>query len=101
MRFPTTPEAFIAHQEQLVGQKMGDDDRALMAAWVQVFNQAYADGKKQDKGSLKNTLQKLDGFIAQRAGNAAEISFLHACRQRVVVAWEQGSRNSAACMCSG
>lgn len=80
-----------------MGQKMGDVDRDLMAAWVQVFNQAYMDGKNQDRESLQSTLQKLDGFIAQRAGNAAELTFLHACRQRVVVAWEQGN---AACMCS-
>lgn len=100
MRFPTTPEAFIAHQEQLVGQKMGEVDRAHMAAWVQVFNQAYMDGKNQNRESLQSTLQKLDGFITQRAGNAAELTFLHACRQRVVVAWEQGNQASAACMCS-
>lgn len=84
-----------------MGQKIGDVDRDLMAAWVQVFNQAYMDGKNQDRESLQSTLQKLDRFITQRAGNAAELTFLHACRQRVVVAWEQGNQTSAACMCSG
>lgn len=84
-----------------MGQKMGDVDRDLMAAWVQVFNQAYMDGKNQDRESLQSTLQKLDRFITQRAGNAAELTFLHACRQRVVVAWEQRNQTSAACMCSG
>lgn len=84
-----------------MGQKIGDVDRDLIAAWVQVFNQAYMDGKNQDRESLQSTLQKLDRFITQRAGNAAELTFLHACRQRVVVAWEQGNQTSAACMCSG
>ena len=84
-----------------MGQKIGDVDLDLMAAWVQVFNQAYMDGKNQDRESLQSTLQKLDRFITQRAGNAAELTFLHACRQRVVVAWEQGNQTSAACMCSG
>ena len=36
--FPTTPEAFIAYQEQLAGRKLAEHEREVTAAWVEVFN---------------------------------------------------------------
>lgn len=30
--FPTTPEAFIAYQEQLAGRKLAEHEREVMAA---------------------------------------------------------------------
>ena len=39
--FPTTPEAFIAYQEQLAGRKLTEHEREVTAAWVEVFNLSY------------------------------------------------------------
>lgn len=35
--FPTTPEAFIAYQEQLAGRKLTEHEREVTAAWVEVL----------------------------------------------------------------
>ena len=32
--FPTTPEAFIAYQEQLAGRKLTEHEREVTAAWA-------------------------------------------------------------------
>ena len=33
IRFPTTPEAFISDQEQLLGRKLAENEREVIAAW--------------------------------------------------------------------
>ena len=32
--FPTTPEAFIAYQEQLIGRRLKENEWEVTAAWV-------------------------------------------------------------------
>ena len=46
IRFPTTPEAFISDQEQLLGRKLAENEREVIAAWVKVFNLFYEGGFK-------------------------------------------------------
>ena len=49
--FPTTPEAFIAYQEQLAGRKLAEHEREVTAAWVEVFNHAHTKGLCRDSGA--------------------------------------------------
>ncbi len=58
--FPTTPEAFIAYQEQLIGRRLTENEWETVAAWVKVFNLVYEDGLKQDHDTLMKDLDKLD-----------------------------------------
>ena len=44
MRFPTTPEEFIAYQEQLAGRELSGREREATAAWAESFNLSYKDG---------------------------------------------------------
>ena len=44
IRFPTTPEAFISDQEQLLGRKLAENEREVIAALVKVFNLFYEGG---------------------------------------------------------
>ena len=54
--FPTTPEAFIAYQEQLAGRKLTEHEREVTAAWVEVFNLSYEGGLEQDRAALEDSL---------------------------------------------
>ncbi len=56
--FPTTPEAFIAYQEQLAGRKLTEHEREVTAAWVEVFNLSYEGGLEQDRAALEDSLAK-------------------------------------------
>ena len=38
IRFPTTPEAFIADQEQLMGRKLSEGEREVTVDFAEVFN---------------------------------------------------------------
>ena len=38
--FPTTPEAFIAYQEQIAGRELTEHEREATAAWKQGFHDA-------------------------------------------------------------
>ena len=48
----STPEAFISDQEQLLGRKLAENEREVIAAWVKVFNLFYEGGLKQDHAVL-------------------------------------------------
>ena len=98
--FPVTPETFIAHQEQLLGQEMGDTDRAFMSAWAEFFNLSYEDGLKQDHAALEDSLVKMDELITWRDNSPAVQDILQVCRRWIITAWKQGfhdaeGRNSA------
>ena len=92
MRFPNTPESFIAYQEQLAGRGLTGGERKIMAVWVKCFNLCYEEGQKKNRAALTEYLIELDKLIARRKkGHAAQI-FLSKCRVCMVSAWEQGSQ---------
>ena len=88
--FPTTPEAFNAYQEQLIGRKLSDQERKLDATWVEVFNLSYVDGLRQDRNPLAKDLDKLEELMARHKDNAGVHKFAEACRAWIMEAWRQG-----------
>lgn len=88
--FPTTPEAFNAYQEQLIGRKLSDQERKLDATWVEVFNLSYEDGLRQDRNTLAKDLDKLEELMARHKDNAGVHKFAEACRAWIMEAWRQG-----------
>ena len=64
IRFPTTPEAFIADQEQLMGRKLSEGEREVTVDFAEVFNLIYEDGLRQDHAVLDRDLDKLDEFMS-------------------------------------
>ena len=57
--FPTTPEAFVADQERLVGRALSEKEKGVTVAWMEVFNLSYEDGLRQDRNTLAKDLDKL------------------------------------------
>lgn len=88
--FPTTPEAFNAYQEQLIGRKLSDQERKLDATWVEVFNLSYEDGLRQDRNTLAKDLDKLEELMARHKDNAGVHKFAEAFRAWIMEAWRQG-----------
>ena len=88
--FPTTAEAFIANQEELVGRKLSEWEREVTAAWIEAFNLSYEDGLNQDSVALERDLSKLDEFMARHKDNNAVHKFAEACRVWIMGAWRQG-----------
>lgn len=85
--FPTTPEAFNAYQEQLIGRKLSEGEREVTAVWLEVFNLSYEDGLRQDRNTLAKDLDKLAELMARHAGVH---KFAEACRAWIMEAWRQG-----------
>lgn len=100
MRFPTTPEEFIAYQEQLAGRELSGREREATAAWAESFNLSYEDGLEQDRAALEDSLSKMDELIARRDNSPTVRDILQVCRRWIITAWEQGNQASAAFMCS-
>lgn len=94
IRFPTTPEAFIAYQEQLADRKLAEHEREAIAAWVKVFNLVYEDGLKQDPDTLMKALDKPDEFMSRHKDDSFIHQFAKACRFWMIEAWEQGAERS-------
>ncbi|WP_294475485.1 hypothetical protein [uncultured Intestinimonas sp.] len=88
--FPTTPGAFIAYQERLIGRELTDREREVMAAWVERFNLSYEYGLRRDRAALEISLNKIDELIAKREEDPAVRKFLQAARQCINHAWECG-----------
>lgn len=88
--FPTTPEAFIAYQEQLAGRKLAEHEREVMAAWVEVFNHAHTKGLCRGSGALDYSLSALDELITRRESSPVGRDFLRKCRLWIAIAWKQG-----------
>ena len=88
--FPTTPEAFIAYQEQLAGRELTEHEREAMAAWVEGFNLSYKDGLEQDRAALEDSLAKMDELTARRDNSPAVRDILQVCRRWIITAWKQG-----------
>lgn len=65
IRFPTTPESFIADQERLVGRALSEKEKGVTVAWMEVFNLFYEDGLNQDRDILVKGLDKLDELMAR------------------------------------
>lgn len=94
IRFPTTPEAFISDQEQLLGRKLAENEREVIAAWVKVFNLFYEGGLKQDHAVLNRCPDKLDELMARHENHEGVHKFAEACRARMIEAWRQGAERS-------
>lgn len=94
IRLPTTPEAFIAYQEQLIGRRLKENEWETVAAWVEAFNFSYEDGLKQDRAILEKDLDKLDEIMARHGDDAIVHKFVEACRAWMIEAWEQGAERS-------
>lgn len=92
--FPTTPEAFVANQEHLIGRKMSEGEKAAVAAWVEVFNLSYEDGLNQDLDTLDKDLDKLGELMARHEDNAVVHKFAEACRVWMIEAWRQGKEDA-------
>ena len=92
--FPTTPEAFIAYQEQLAGRKLTEHEREVTAAWVEAFNLSYEDGLNQDRDILVKGLDKLDELMARHENHEGVHKFAEACRAWMIEAWRQGAERS-------
>lgn len=92
--FPTTPEAFIAYQERLVGRKLAENEREVIAALVKVFNLFYEGGLKQDHAVLNRCLDKPDEFMSRHKDDSFIHQFAKACRFWMIEAWEQGAERS-------
>ena len=88
--FPTTPEAFIAYQEQLAGRKLTEHEREVTAAWVEVFNLSYEGGLEQDRAALEDSLAKMDEPDTKRDNGPVVRNFLRKCRLWIAIAWKQG-----------
>lgn len=93
--FPTTPEAFIAYQEQLIGRRLKENEWEVTAAWVEVFNLSYEDGLNQDCDILVKVLDKLDELMARHEYHEGVHKFAEACRAWMIEAWKQGAERSA------
>ena len=105
IRFPTTPEAFISDQEQLLGRKLAENEREVIAAWVKVFNLFYEGGLKQDHAVLNSGSKnsgclrrrcpdKPDEFMSRHKDDSFIHQFAKACRFWMIEAWEQGAERS-------
>lgn len=88
--FPTTPEAFNAYQEQLIGRKQSEKEKEVGAAWVEVFNLSYEDGLRQDRNTLAKDLDKLEELMVRHKDNAGVHKFAEASRAWIIEAWRQG-----------
>lgn len=95
IRFPTTPEAFIADQEQLIGRALSEKEKEVTVAWMEAFNLVYEDGLKQDHATLEKDLNKLDELMARHEDHEGVHKFAEACRAWMMEAWRQGAERSA------
>ena len=94
IRFPTTPEAFIADQEQLMGRKLSEGEREVTVDFAEVFNLIYEDGLRQDHAVLNRCLDKPDEFMSRHKDDSFIHQFAKACRFWMIEAWEQGAERS-------
>ena len=92
LTFPTTPEAFIAYQEQLTGRELTEHERGAVAAWAECFNLSYEDGLKQDRAALEDSLAKMDELLKRREESPAVHKLLQAAREWIVYAFQQGAQ---------
>lgn len=92
--FPTTPEAFIAYQEQLTGRELTERDRELLSAWAEAFNLSYEDGLEKDYAALGEDLSKLDELLKKQEGRPAVHRCLQGAREWIVYAFQQGEQRS-------
>lgn len=95
IRFPTTPESFIADQERLVGRALSEKEKGVTVAWMEVFNLFYEDGLNQDRDILVKGLDKLDELMARHENHEGVHKFAEACRAWMIEAWKQGAERSA------
>ena len=59
IRFPTTPEAFIADQEKMTGRKFAASQREVIGEYVELFNLEFDAGMKglESSNVIKDTAE--------------------------------------------
>lgn len=65
--FPTTPEAFIAYQENGINRKLNKSERKLCASVVELINASYQDGLDGEENTL--TMRLVRERYAERGKN--------------------------------
>ena len=91
LTFPTTPEAFIAYQEQLTGWEATGRDRELLSAWAEIFNLSYEDGLRRDRAAQERLIADIDKSLEEDDSHNVH-RYLHAARGWIVYAFQQGAQ---------
>ena len=95
--FPTTPEAFIADQEERAGHKFDDSMCELLGGYVELFNMAFDAGVNGREPA--NIIRETAEFYA-RLGKLEplenpRLQHFYACVQHWCnEAWKQGAAKS-------
>ena len=92
--FPTTPESFIAYQEQLIGRALSMNEKEATVAWLECFNLSYEDGQEHDRDALDKNLNKLKKLMDLHKDNAGVHKFAEDCLYWMMEAWKQGAERS-------
>lgn len=94
LSFPTTVEAFIAHQEAGIHRALSEDEQELSAVVVEVINMAYRQGCEGYQG-FEDTV---DGCVAQGVFQAPATPEQRRFMESVVywnnMAYRQGRRDA-------
>lgn len=64
--FPTTPEAFIAYQEDGIGRKLDEYERELATVVVDFINGSYQEGVDGTENTV--SIKYIQGFFRERGG---------------------------------
>ena len=65
--FPTTPEAFTAYQEAVIGRELDDFEREFAAVVVELVNTSYQEGVDGDENTI--TMKLVREFHKERGQN--------------------------------
>lgn len=86
--FPVSLDAFIAHQEELIGESLHCSLREVISEWLPYINGSYDQGIGNE--SITEDLEQMDRFIAQAQNNPVAVRFLKAAKCWMAKAWEAG-----------
>ena len=86
--FPVRLDAFIAHQEKLIGKSLPDSLREVISEWLPWINDAYEKGIYEE--GIQEDIELMDRFIAQAQNNPVAARFLKAAKCWMAKAWEVG-----------
>ena len=86
--FPVSLDAFIAHQEKLIGESLHCSLRDAISEWLPWINDAYEKGIYEE--GIQEDIELMDRFIAQVQNNPVAARFLKAAKCWMSAAWEAG-----------
>lgn len=92
--FPVTLKAFIAFQEAGMGRELEPMEREAIAAWVKLFNLAYADGAREDSTVLARDLCRVDKCLSECGNDAILTQILSSFRWWIEYAWQLGFKEA-------